>query len=54
MTATGPSCNLAQTQVDLGLVGTERYIKAEVTSGGVPLGELDRRTLESKLLPGLY
>ena len=54
MTATGRACNLALTQVDLGLVGTERYIKAEVTSGGVPLGELDRRTLESKLLPGLY
>jgi len=54
MTATGRACNLALTQVDLGLVGTERYIKAEVTSGGVPLGELDRRTLERKLLPGLY
>ena len=54
MTATGRACNLVLTQVDLGLVGTERYIKAEVTSGGVPLGELDRRTLESKLLPGLY
>ncbi len=34
MTATGRACNLALTQVDLGLVGTERYIKAEVTSGG--------------------
>jgi len=45
---------LALTQVDLGLAGTEGYTKAEVTSGGVPLGELDRRTLESKLLPGLY
>ncbi|MDE0966411.1 MAG: NAD(P)/FAD-dependent oxidoreductase [Candidatus Latescibacteria bacterium] len=45
---------LALTQVDLGFTGTEGYAKAEVTSGGVPLGELDRRTLESKLLPGLY
>jgi predicted flavoprotein YhiN len=45
---------LALTQVDLGLAGTEGYTKAEVTSGGVPLGEFDRRTLESKLLPGLY
>lgn len=45
---------LALTQADLGLVGTDGYAKAEVTAGGVLLGELDRRTLESRLLPGLH
>jgi predicted Rossmann fold flavoprotein len=45
---------LALTQVDIGLCGTEGYAKAEVTSGGVLLGELDRRTLESRRLPGLH
>lgn len=45
---------LGLTQVDIGLCGTEGYAKAEVTSGGVLLGELDRRTLESRRLPGLY
>ena len=45
---------LALTQVDLGFTGTEGYAKAEVTAGGVLLGELDRRTLESRQLPGLY
>ena len=45
---------LALTQVDLGFKGTEGYAKAEVTAGGVLLGELDRRTLESRQLPGLY
>jgi predicted flavoprotein YhiN len=27
---------------------------AEVTAGGVPLEEIDFRTMESKLVPGLY
>ena len=27
---------------------------AEVTAGGVPLEEIDYRTMESKLVPGLY
>lgn len=45
---------LALTQCDLGLVGVEGYAKAEVTAGGVLLGELQRKTLESKLHPGLY
>jgi predicted flavoprotein YhiN len=27
---------------------------AEVTAGGVPLNEIDFRTMESKLIPGLY
>ena len=45
---------LALTQADLRLTGSEGYEKAEVTAGGVLLGELDRRTLESRLHPGLY
>ena len=45
---------VALTQADLGLVGTGGYSTAEVTAGGVLLGELDRRTLESRKLPGLY
>ncbi|TVP76165.1 MAG: aminoacetone oxidase family FAD-binding enzyme [Gemmatimonadales bacterium] len=34
--------------------GDEGYRKAEVTGGGVELGEVDPRTLESRLLPGLF
>lgn len=34
--------------------GTRGYPKAEVTSGGVALDEVDHRTMESKLIPGLY
>lgn len=34
--------------------GDEGYQKAEVTGGGVALGEVDPRTLESRLNPGLY
>ncbi len=34
--------------------GDEGYKKAEVTGGGVPLGEVDPRTLESRVVPGLY
>jgi predicted Rossmann fold flavoprotein len=34
--------------------GDEGYRKAEVTGGGVALGEVDPRTLESRLHPGLY
>lgn len=34
--------------------GHEGYRKAEVTGGGVALGEVDPRTLESRLHPGLY
>jgi predicted Rossmann fold flavoprotein len=34
--------------------GDEGYRKAEVTGGGVPLGEVDPRTLESRLAPGLF
>jgi predicted Rossmann fold flavoprotein len=34
--------------------GDEGYKKAEVTGGGVPLGEVDLRTLESRVVPGLF
>lgn len=38
----------------LPLAGTRGFAQAEVTAGGVALGEVDSRTLESKLVPGLY
>jgi predicted Rossmann fold flavoprotein len=34
--------------------GTEGYDKAEVTAGGVSTDSLDARTLESRIVPGLY
>ncbi len=34
--------------------GNEGYKKAEVTGGGVALGEVDAKTLESRRVPGLY
>ena len=34
--------------------GTEGYAKAEVTVGGVNTNQLDARTMESKLVPGLF
>lgn len=34
--------------------GDEGYKKAEVTGGGVVLGEVDPRTMESRVQPGLY
>jgi predicted Rossmann fold flavoprotein len=36
------------------LTGTLGFEKAEVTAGGVSLDEVDSRTMESKLCPGLY
>jgi predicted Rossmann fold flavoprotein len=38
----------------LPLRGTLGFEKAEVTAGGVSLGEVDSRTMQSKLTPGLY
>ena len=34
--------------------GTEGFVKAEVTAGGVSTAELDPRTLESRKVPGLF
>ncbi len=39
---------------DLPWTGDEGYKKAEVTGGGVRLAEVDPRTLESRVHPGLY
>lgn len=36
------------------IAGTLGFEKAEVTSGGVALDEVDPKTLESRLVPGLY
>ena len=38
----------------LPILGTLGFEKAEVTSGGVALDEVDPKTLESRLVPGLY
>jgi len=34
--------------------GTLGFEKAEVTSGGIALNEVDARTLESRIVPGLH
>ncbi len=34
--------------------GDEGYVKAEVTGGGIPLGDVDPATLESRRAPGLF
>ena len=36
------------------VTGSRGFEKAEVTAGGVSLDEVDSRTMESKLVPGLY
>jgi len=36
------------------VAGTLGFEKAEVTAGGIPLAEVDSRTMQSKLVPGLY
>jgi len=42
------------TRYPLPWTGDEGYRKAEVTGGGVALSEVDPRTLESRLCPGLF
>jgi hypothetical protein len=42
------------TRYPLPVSGDEGYKKAEVTGGGVALGEVDARTLESRRAPGLF
>ena len=44
----------ALTAYTLSWSGNEGYKKAEVTGGGVALGEVDPKTLESKRVAGLY
>jgi predicted Rossmann fold flavoprotein len=41
-------------ELTLPIVGTLGFEKAEVTSGGVALSEVDPKTLESRLVPGLH
>ncbi len=41
-------------KMPLPIHGTRGYPKAEVTAGGIALDEVDHRTMESKLIPGLY
>ena len=41
-------------RMKLPITGTMGFGKAEVTAGGVALGEVDSRTMVSKLVPGLY
>jgi predicted flavoprotein YhiN len=38
----------------ISISGTLGFKKAEVTAGGVSLDEVDSRTMQSKLAPGLY
>jgi len=42
------------TRYSLPWTGDEGYKKAEVTGGGVALGEVDPRTLESRIRSGLF
>ena len=48
--------DLARTakQFDIPIAGTMGFRKAEVTAGGVALAEVDSRTMESRLVPGLF
>ncbi|MES1213059.1 MAG: NAD(P)/FAD-dependent oxidoreductase [Singulisphaera sp.] len=41
-------------QTMIAINGTRGFLKAEVTAGGIPLAEVDSRTLESKIVPGLH
>jgi len=38
----------------INIAGTEGYLKAEVTAGGIDTKELSSKTMESKKMPGLY
>ena len=41
-------------QFDIPVSGTLGFNRAEVTAGGVALGEVDSHTMESRLVPGLF
>jgi predicted Rossmann fold flavoprotein len=41
-------------QFEIPISGTLGFNKAEVTAGGVALNEVDSRTMESRMTPGLY
>jgi predicted Rossmann fold flavoprotein len=42
------------TELPLPVIGDRGWNYAEVTAGGVPLGEIDYRTMQSRIVPGLY
>ncbi len=44
----------AMTDLPLPVVADRGWNAAEVTAGGVPLSEVDHRTMHSRLVPGLY
>ncbi len=44
----------AMKRTRLPVTGTLGFGRAEVTAGGVTLGEVDSRTMQSKVVPGLY
>ncbi|MGK2857317.1 MAG: NAD(P)/FAD-dependent oxidoreductase [Thermoanaerobaculia bacterium] len=44
----------AMTALPLPVIGDRGYGFAEVTAGGVPLDEVDTRTMESRVCPGLF
>ncbi len=39
---------------EIAIAGTRGFDHAEVTTGGIALNEVDSRTMQSKLIPGLY
>lgn len=39
---------------DLDIIGTNSFDKAQICSGGIPLNEIDTKTMESKKQKGLY
>jgi predicted Rossmann fold flavoprotein len=41
-------------QTSIAVAGTRGFAKAEVTAGGIALDEVDSRTMQSKLVPGLF
>lgn len=44
----------ALTETDLPILDSRGYGFAEVTAGGIPLDEIDPRTMESRISPGLH
>lgn len=41
-------------RLEISIAGTMGFRKAEVTAGGVALDEVDQRTMQSRLVPGLF
>ena len=44
----------AITEWPLPIIDSRGYAYAEVTAGGIPLGEIDAKTMQSRVCPGLY